>query len=114
MGNRSNEDLLLIKAIITAIGITIISNFIFTFWHEEIPSWVQDFAPLLGFIPFILLPILIVLYLIAAAKHYLEPKILDSKAVSDVRLKMGLLDESTKRIEKKLDNIEKILEKVSE
>ncbi len=114
MGNRSNEEDFLLKAIIAVIGITIICNFGFTFWHEKIPSWVQDFAPLLGFIPFILLPVLTVLYLIAVAGRHLAPKIPDSKAAMDIHTKMAVLGESVERIEKKVDNIEKILDKVSD
>ncbi len=114
MGNRSKEEMLLIKAIVAASGITIILNFIFTFWNEDMPSWIQDFAPFLGFIPFILLPILVVLYLIAVAKRYPDQDIPDSKAAMDVHTKMVLLEESMKRLERKVDNIEQILEKVSE
>lgn len=117
MGNRSNEEVFLLKAVIASFGITIMAlmgNFIFTFWHEEIPSWVQYFGPLLGFFPFILLPILIVLYLIAVAGRHLASKIPEPKAFMDIHTKLALFEESVERIEKKVDNIEKILEKVSE
>ena len=114
MENQSKEERFLIKAIIVAIGITIIGNFIFTFWLKDWSSWFQDFAPLLGFIPFILLPVLIVLYLIAVGKRLLNSRTDESKTTVDIHAKMALLNESMGRIEKKLDKIENILEKVSE
>lgn len=114
MENRPKEERLLVKAIIVAFGITIISNFVFTFWLEDLPSWIQDFAPLLGVIPFNLLPILIVLYLIAVVKRYLDSRKADSKTTAVITTKMVLLKESMDRIEKKLDKIVSILEKVSE
>lgn len=74
-GNHQNVKRLLIKAIIAVLGITIMINLIFTFLHTVMPSWVQDFARLVGFIPFILLPFFIWLYLITLAKCYLDKKI---------------------------------------
>ncbi len=56
------------------------------------------------------IPIALFAYLIILAKRYVDAKVLESNASTN----MNALKESMDRIEKKLDKIDKILEKVSE
>ncbi|MDD5616749.1 MAG: hypothetical protein PHH85_11160 [Candidatus Methanoperedens sp.] len=60
------------------------------------------------------IPIALVGYLLILVKRYLDAKALESKISTDLHAKIVLLNESMQRIEKKVDNIERILEKVSE
>ena len=108
MNNRSKEEKILISALIMAIVATIIILFTPSKWAGGVTS------PLLGMIPFYVIPILIVLYLIAVAKRNLNSSTAESKTTMDIHAKIALLNESMYRIEKKLDKIENILEKVSE
>lgn len=55
-----------------------------------------------------------VVYLLILAKRYVDAKASEPKISTDLHAKIVLLNESMQRIEKKVDNIEKILEKVSE
>ncbi len=56
------------------------------------------------------IPLAVVAYLIILAKRYVDAKVRESKASTN----LNALKESMERIEKKLDKIESILEKVSE
>ncbi|KCZ73117.1 hypothetical protein ANME2D_00176 [Candidatus Methanoperedens nitroreducens] len=56
------------------------------------------------------IPLVVIVYLIILAKRYVDAKVQESKASTN----MNALKESLDRIEKKLDKIDKILEKVSE
>lgn len=56
------------------------------------------------------IPIALFAYLIILAKRYVDAKVQDSNASTN----MNALKESLDRIEEKLDKIDKILEKVSE
>lgn len=106
MQNRSKEEIFLIKALIIAFVAVII--ILFT------PSkWVGGFtSPLLGIIPYYVIPFLLVLYLIAVGKRLLNSRTDESKTTVDIHAKMALLNESMGRIEKKLDKIDQMLEKV--
>ena len=95
MNNRSKEEKILICALIIALVATIIILFTPLKWVGVIP-------------------ILLVLYLIAVAKRNLNSRTAESKTTIDIHAKIALLNESMDRIEKKLDKIESILEKVSE
>jgi len=95
MNNRSKEENILISALIIALVATIIILFTPLKWVGVIP-------------------ILLVLYLIAVAKRNLNSRTAESKTTIDIHAKIALLNESMDRIEKKLDEIESILEKVSE
>lgn len=95
MNNRSKEEKILISALIIALVATIIILLTPLKWVYVIP-------------------ILIVLYLIAVAKRNLNSSTAESKTTMDIHVKIVLLNESMDRIEKKLDKIENILEKVSE
>lgn len=95
MNNRSKEEKILISALIIALVATIIILLTPLKWVYVIP-------------------ILIVLYLIAVAKCNLNSRTAESKTTIDIHAKIALLNESMDRIEKKLDKIESILEKVSE
>ncbi len=53
-------------------------------------------------------------YLLILAKRYVDAKASESKIFTDLHARIVLLNESMDRIEKKVDNIESILEKVSE
>jgi uncharacterized membrane protein len=108
MNNRSKEEKILISALIIALVVTIIILFTPLKWVGGVTS------PLLGIIPYYVIPILIMLYLIAVAKRNLNSMTAESKTTMDIHAKIALLNESIDRIEKKLDKIESILEKVSE
>jgi hypothetical protein len=56
------------------------------------------------------IPLVVVAYLLILAKRYVDAKVQESKASTN----MNALKESLDRIEEKLDRIDKILEKVSE
>ncbi len=56
------------------------------------------------------IPLVVVVYLIILANRYVEAKVQESKASTN----MNALKESMDRIEKRLDKIENILEKVSD
>lgn len=56
------------------------------------------------------IPLVVVVYLIILAKHYVDAKVQESKASKN----LNTLKESLDRIEKRLDKIENILEKVSD
>ncbi len=60
------------------------------------------------------IPIALVGYLLILVKRYLDAKALESKIVTDLHAKIVLLNETMDRIEKKVEKIERILEKVSE
>jgi len=108
MNNRSKEEKILIRALIIALVATIIILFTPLNWVGGVTS------PLLRIIPYYVIPILIMLYLIAVAKRNLNSMTAESKTTMDIHAKIVLLNESIERIEKKLDKIETILEKVSE
>ena len=108
MNNRSKEEKILINALIIAFVATIIILF------TPAKSVGGVTSPLLGIIPYYVIPILIMLYLIAVAKRNLNSITAESKITMDIHVKIALLNESIDRIEKKLDKIESILEKVSE
>lgn len=108
MNNRSKEEKILISALIIALVATIIILFTPLKWAGGVTY------ALLGMIPYYVIPILIVLYLIAVAKRNLNSRTAESKTTIDIHAKIALLNESMDRIEKKLDKIESILEKVSE
>ena len=108
MDNRLKEEKILIRALIMAFVATIIILFTPSKWVGGVTS------PLLGIIPYYVIPILIMLYLIAVAKRNLNSMTAESKTTMDIHVKIALLNESIDRIEKKLDEIENILEKVSE
>ncbi len=63
---------------------------------------------LLGF------PVAIFVYLLILAKRYLDLKTLESNTNVDMKTRIEMLNESIGRIEKKVEKIEKILEKVSD
>lgn len=106
MNNRSKEEKILISALIIAFVATIIILFTPAKWAGGVTF------PLLGIIPYYVIPILIMLYLIAVAKRNLSSMTAESKTTMDIHVKITLLNESIDRIEKKLDKIESILEKV--
>lgn len=108
MQNRSKEEIFLIKALIIAVVATIIILFTPSKWADGVTF------SLLGIIPYYVIPILIVLYLIAVVKRHLESRTAESKVTMDIHAKMALLNGSMDRVEKKLDKIESILENVSE
>ncbi len=56
------------------------------------------------------IPLVVIVYLIILAKRYIDAKVQESKASTN----LNALKESLDRIEKKLDKIDKILEGVSE
>ncbi len=56
------------------------------------------------------IPLIVIVYLIILAKRYVDAKVQESKASTN----LNALKESLDGIEKKLDKIDKILEKVSE
>ncbi|MDW7727507.1 MAG: hypothetical protein SCH70_10450 [Candidatus Methanoperedens sp.] len=60
------------------------------------------------------IPIALVGYLLIIVKRYLNAKALESKIFTDMHAKIVMLNESMNRIEKKVEKIERILEKVSE
>ncbi len=60
------------------------------------------------------IPLIVVVYLIILVKRYIDAKARDSKNSSDFNDKITQLCESMDRVERKLDKIENILEKVSE
>lgn len=60
------------------------------------------------------IPIALVGYLLIIVKRYLDAKALEPKISTDLHAKIVLLNESMDRIEKKVEKIESILEKVSE
>ena len=55
-----------------------------------------------------------IVYLLILAKRYVDAKASESKISTDLTTKIVLLKESMGRIEKKVEKIESILEKVSE
>ena len=69
-----------------------------------------NIAPLLYY-AIIVIPIV---YLLILAKRYVDAKASESKISTDLHAKIVLLNESMDRIEKKVEKIESILEKVSE
>ncbi len=69
-----------------------------------------NITPLLN-IAIIVIPIV---YLLILAKRYVDAKASESKIPTDLHAKIVLLNESMDRIEKKVEKIESILEKVSE
>ncbi len=60
------------------------------------------------------IPIALFAYLLILAKRYLDTKSQESEISTDLNAKIILLSESLDRIEKKIDRIDRILEKVSE
>lgn len=60
------------------------------------------------------IPIALFAYLLILAKRYVDAKVQDSKTSADLNAKITVLSESLDRIEKKVEKIERILEKVSE
>ena len=60
------------------------------------------------------IPIALVGYLLILAKRYVDAKASEPKIFTDMHAKIVLLNESMGRIEKKVDKIDKILEKVSD
>jgi hypothetical protein len=60
------------------------------------------------------IPIALVGYLLILAKRCLDAKASESEISTDLHAKIVLLNESMNRIEKKVEKIERILEKVSE
>ncbi len=56
------------------------------------------------------IPLVVIVYLIILAKRYIDAKVQESKASTN----LNALKESLDRIEKKLDKIDEILERVSE
>lgn len=60
------------------------------------------------------IPIALFAYLLILAKRYVDAKVQDSKTLADLNTKITTLSESLDRIEKKVDRMDKILEKVSE
>lgn len=67
-------------------------------------------APLLYY-AIIVIP---VVYLLILVKRYLDAKASEPKISTDLNAKIFLLNESMDRIEKKVEKIERILEKVSD
>jgi uncharacterized membrane protein len=92
MNNRSKEEKILISALIIALVATIIILFTPLKWVGGITS------PLLGMIPYYVIPILIMLYLIAVAKRNLNSMTIESKTTMDIYAKIALLNESIDRI----------------
>ncbi len=60
------------------------------------------------------IPIALFAYLLILAKRYVDAKSQESVSSTDLNAKIIMLSESLDRIEKKVDRIDKILEKVSE
>jgi len=60
------------------------------------------------------IPLALIIYLLILAKHYVDLKMVESNSNMDIKTRIEKLNGSMERIEKKVDNIEKILEKVSE
>ncbi len=60
------------------------------------------------------IPLAVVAYLIILAKRYVDAKTSESEISADMHAKIVLLNESMNRIEKKVEKIESILEKVSD
>lgn len=60
------------------------------------------------------IPLAVVIYVIILAKRYVDAKAQESKKSTDYSNKIDLLSGSMDRVEKKLDKIKSILEKVSE
>lgn len=60
------------------------------------------------------IPIALVGYLLILAKRYVDAKASESEISTDLHAKIVLLNESMNRIEKKVEKIERILEKVSD
>ena len=63
---------------------------------------------------FLVILIALVVYLIILAKRYMDAKASESEISTDLHAKIVLLNESMDRIEKKVEKIERILEKVSD
>ena len=90
---------------------TIIAGIIIAFLAIIMLSWLGiDITRLLSYV----IPIAVGAYLLILAKRYVDTKAQESKISTDLSAKIILLNESLDRIEKKVDRIDKILEKVSE
>jgi len=62
----------------------------------------------------IAIPLALIIYLLNLGKRYVDLKMVESNTNIDIKTRIEKLNESMERIEKRIDNIEKILQKVSE
>lgn len=95
------------KIIIAVIAAVVIPIIVFSLFGIEI-------TPLLMLFLYYGIPVAMAAYLLILVKRYVAAKASEPKISTDLHAKIVLLNESMQRIEKKVEKIEKILEKVSD